>query len=217
VVTTFPNLANPANAPTNANANNKPTLQTVGTYGKPAVRFDGSDDILITPSQLLTNDFFSIFIVFRGDPTTSVDTVACQADGTATVGRWQVSNGNAANNQRGRFFFNNGSSFSQETSVVAIDNVNPYLWRWESDANGLTTMAINGKAVSASQSGQAFTPMNTGFRIAGTGSATAPTSTMPMDAQEIIVYQPKVTTAQRFLIEHYLCRKWGILYGGVGA
>lgn len=216
-VTTWPNLAVPANAPTNANANNKPTLQTAGTYGKAAIRFDGSDDILISPSAVLTDDNFSLFAVARGDPATSIDTLMAQSDGTATSGRWTVSNGNAANNSRGRFFFNNGSSFSQESSVVAFDNINPYLIRWESNNLGTSTMAINGKGVSATQGSQTFTPMNTGFRIAGIGSATAPSATMPVDVQEILVYQPMLTIGQRYKVEKYLCQKWGVLYGGIGA
>lgn len=210
-VSSWANLAVPTNTPVTGGGGTAPLFQAAGTYNRPSVRFDGADSVLITPSAVLTDDEFTIFIVCRGNPTTTGDVVISQHDGTATAGRWTVGNG-AGNGALMRFFYNDGTaSRAIESTVTAFDNVKPYLLRVRSDGAGVSALRVNGGGGS-STSQIAWTPQNTGMRIGGlAGQGASPVNDMPVDVHEIVIFSKALGAQQIQIVERYLTIKWGVL------
>ena len=212
-VSSWTNLAVATNTPVTGGGGTAPTFQAAGTYGRPAVRFDGAENVLITPSAVLTDDDFTIFVVCRGDQTGSNDVVIGQQDGTATAGRWTLGNGATGPDLNVRWFHNDGAvSRSAETTSIGFDNTNPYVIRVRSDGAGNSSVGVNGGRDEALlTTGVAWTPQNTGMRIGGiAGQASSPSNDMSVDVQEIIIFSKLLSRTKQQIIERYLCHKWGI-------
>lgn len=171
------------NDATNSTASEQPQIVSAGSTitenGKPAVKFDGSDDYFST-SQLLTNNTWSIFTTIKINSMASSWNLLGQHDGTAATGRSQVI-ANDTSTSKLRTFFNNGSSYNglysssvsnQQYLVESLANNDDYF------------LTING-SIEEVISNQSLTPLNTNFLI---GAIDGPVQPFIGAIQEIVIY-----------------------------
>lgn len=163
---------------------------TVKTHNnKPAVFFsDALTTMLITSSQIVTNDGFGAFIVTSGIGTQSNGVILSQHSGGADVGRTVFAGTDQTDNTKPYLFFNNGTSHLNIATTTAFDNTIKLLIS-EGDGVGNYSFTVN-QTTDNFNIGQTFTPLNTGLRIGALGNLS---NTYTGYISEIIVYDFKQT------------------------
>jgi hypothetical protein len=153
--------------------------------GKPAVDFDGVNDLFVT-TRLLTDNEWAIFNVSKIDAfPTSIFTICAQHTGATVTNRTvpiQVSNPNSQ-----QTFFNNGTTYSGTHSEVA--NLNQTL-RASLAFDDDYYLSINGDLEQVI-SNKSLTPLNTDFTIGALGNGV---NIFNGNMQELITYSSNQST-----------------------
>lgn len=145
------------------NAANQPTLQLAEVNGQPIVRFDGSNDIM-TCSRIATTSNFTAMVCVKGAGQSN-RVIFGQRSISAATGRTQFcSTGEASPFQKGRLFFNNGTSYNVISTTDAFDN-NITLFCSESDGSGNSHVRVKNGGKEGTLTGQSWTPENADARL----------------------------------------------------
>jgi hypothetical protein len=149
-----------------ATAANQPTLQLTAMNGAAAVRFDGSNDSL-TCSRIATTSNFTTLIVLKGAGQSGRNIFSQRDVNAANNGRTQFcATGEASPFQKGRLFFNNGTSYSVISTTDAFNN-SATLFCSESDGSGNSHVRVKNGAKEGTLTGQSWTPENSSAQIGG--------------------------------------------------
>jgi hypothetical protein len=142
-----------------ANAAIQPTLQLTAMNGAAAVRFDGADDVM-TCSRIATTSNFTAIIAAKGAGQSNRILFAQRASAVANAGRTNfIATGESSPFQKGRLFFNNGTSYNVISTTDVFDN-NATLFCSESDGSGNSHVRVKNGAKEGTLTGQAWTPEN---------------------------------------------------------
>jgi hypothetical protein len=191
----------------------RPTYRaSEGPNGRPALVFDGSNDLLVSAAHFWESDDVSIFYVmkFANATRNAVEPVFARTDGTnaqfliqgrqaaVSYNMWLVKYSSGANRVDER---DSPKSASWE------------LHAWQSPPSA-TTMHINGTSTSISRSttGSGDGTIEDKSVPIAFGGQNVPTPTIFLQGSisEFIVYSRAVTTAERQAIENYLNKKYNI-------
>jgi hypothetical protein len=217
-VTTWTDSSGNANNCTQSTADKKPLYKTGILNGKPVVRFDGSDDVLIggtisgsgvtaflvAKSVETSNGVRALLDNSNGDPFNNLGFLIGHEDRTAFNGENSLS-----------FGVNTGTSGPERSVYYGRQN------SYTSDTWALATFSytLNDKYYALNGVDQA--PVDI-FAGAGTGQYSASAQNYAVgalnseaihaqaDIAEIIVYDSVLGADNRKLVEGYLRRKWGI-------
>lgn len=141
----------------------QPKLQLAEVNGQPIVRFDGSDDIM-TCSRIATTSNFTAMVCVKGAGQSN-RLIFAQRTITAATGRTQFcATGEASPFQKGRLFFNNGTSYNAISTTDVFDN-NITLFCSESDGSGSSHVRVKNGAKEGTLTGQSWTPENADARL----------------------------------------------------
>lgn len=141
----------------------QPTLQLTALNGAAAARFDGTDDFM-TCTRIATTSNFTSLVVLNGAGQNN-KLVFGQRLNAANVGRTLFcATGEASPFQKGRLFFNNGTSYNV-ISTTDVFNSSPTLFCSESDGSGNSHVRVKNGAKEGALTGQTWTPENTDAQI----------------------------------------------------
>lgn len=181
---------------TQATASLKPTYKANILNGKPVVRFDGVDDLLTAAAAVMTvTSDWSLVAVLK--PISAVADRAPVMNGSASG--YGIGTSTGATAKKG--WIAGGVSW-QDSTTAADTNANVWVVSRVS-GGGTTTLHVNGTALTVADAA-ATTP--TASRL---GSHAAG-SEWNGDMAEVLMYTPKLTDANRDLLESYLGSKYGI-------
>lgn len=193
-----------ANNATQGTSASQPVFLANIQNGKPAIRFDGTNDYLALPNNIIAD----------GDIPYSVFTVVNSSDITGSPGILNL--GNFTDNQSLIFRFDAagtaisdwGSSSLAASSVVVST---PYIFSFTYDTAAGRATYINGTS-SATSATIARSGVNAGMGYVGRTAAY-----MKGDIDEIIVYNSTLSDSQRRDVEYYLGKKWGVVVAAPSA
>jgi len=209
-VGTWNDLSGNANDATQATSNKKPTFQTNEINGLPAVQFDGVDDTMAIPSITITG--YTAFVVgIKDSSSTSKMPLFCSNPGSSGGGfiflyysdanlySTTFGGGGAPN---GTFVYSSGAGINTALSSAFIGVAD-----YESGAAANTIKHyINSTLYSLAytHSAQTF-----GTGIEEIGARTNSGDYANAKYSEVLLYNSKLSDANRSLVESYLRTKWG--------
>lgn len=162
----------------------QPTYRTAGINGKPAVDFDGSDDLLRFAGQLDNASSGHVFAIVRADAL-SDGTVWASAD-EATTGDWLYGTMTAASQlEIGQMHAGIGQDGIRGGTVLAT--ATNYLWEWRS-----TDTAYELRVDGALEANTVVTGADTGDWFADTTGRDNFTVGMMKRTSEILPYDGKL-------------------------
>jgi hypothetical protein len=170
VTTWYDQSGNGYNA-TQTTAANQPQIVSSGSVilenGKPAVQFDGINDVLIYNGLVYTtNTVFATAVVLDNSSATFANIIS-QNSGSPQIGRSGILGIDDSTPRKSTYFFNNGTSYTNK-SFGTIANLTQTLMTNYSQSNNYFN-ALNGGSGNNDISGQSFTPASTnGFAIGAT-------------------------------------------------
>jgi hypothetical protein len=195
---------------TQATPANRPVLKTGIRNSKNAIRFDGSDDALVSASIVENNlSAMTCFVV-----------AYIEGFGGSSLGRYfsrgnqriWITNGTRSTNQLYVHAVSDLSQLGHETALSSIAISNWYLssGRWDGGTSYLTNVSqrLNRSASTRgnSQSFDLASVANTTYVI---GNRTDLLRTFNGDIAELIIYNQTLSTEQIESVEVYLSAKWG--------
>jgi hypothetical protein len=151
-----------------ATALNQPQIVSSGSVitenGKPAVQFDGSNDVLIYNGLVYaTNTVFSNALFSLNSPSNFVVIASQNSGGT---GRSNILGIDDSSPKKSSYFFNNGTSYTNRSSGTIANLTQTLMTNYSFNDNYFN--ALNGSSGNNDISGQSFTPVSTnGFGIGG--------------------------------------------------
>lgn len=186
-------------------AANKPTYITNAVNGKPVVRFDGTADFLAVTGSLTGLTAGHIFVV--ANRTTSTVSIRYWVDTGGGIGdtAWAlISNDTAAD--RAVYFMDNGAGTAQLN--VATPGTGYAVWAAEIE-NGVASSAIlhkNGTLAGNITGTPAIAPddLHLGAQVGGA------TRYFDSDIAEVVIYNRRLSSAERVSVERYLGAKYAI-------
>jgi hypothetical protein len=185
-VTTWYDQSGNAKDSVQTTASNQPQIVSSGSVitknGKPAVQFDGINDLLIYNGLVYTTNTVFGTAVFSHNNSGNFGQIASQ--NSLGTGRSVILQLDDSSPKKAAYFFNNGTSYTNR-SLGSITNDQQTLMTNYSFSNNYFT-ALDGGSGNNDISGQSFTPVSAnGFAIGAT-----PTQTVPLTGkiQEINIW-----------------------------
>jgi hypothetical protein len=192
---------------TQGTSNNRPILKTSIRNSKNIIRFDGSNDLLVSAS--IASDNLSAMTCFV------VAYVAGYGGGTfgryferGSINRaWSVNQ----NEQTNRLFTIN-TTFFHDTATGSITTGNWYLSsaKWDGGTDRATNMS---QRINEADSTRGLTGTGTTSSVANTtyqiGNRTAADRAFNGDIAELIIYNVSLSASEITSVEDYLADKWG--------
>lgn len=193
------------------NGSQRPTLLPSALNGYDVISFNGNNrlrtGLTLNTTNFITNEASS-FVVNKADNTTQ----------TSSLYTTDPLNSNRFSNHipwSGTVYFDIGTccGSASRISVSGLSGLNDYSF-WSYDANMSTGKQLyrNGALLNSISGSDTFTSHgNYRFNI---GANTSGSNGYQGDLTEIIIFNKKVNTAQRIIIENYLAAKYGLPSAG---
>lgn len=184
---------------TQSSSGRMPTFQTAQFGGQPVVRFDGSDDFLSNSSPLLTTSNFTTLVVIKGSGQDNKLVFGQRTGIVGNTGRTQFCcTSQTTPFQKGRLFFNNGTSYHVISTTDVFDN-NPTLFCSESDGSGNSHVRIKNGAKEGTLTGQSWTPENANYTV---GALDVAATAFSGDVGAIILFPQICSDSMRSRAHH---------------
>jgi hypothetical protein len=186
---------------TQATLANRPILKTAIKNNKNVIRFDGSNDVLISASIASDNLLkFTAFLVVSGAGGGGGNAGRIFERGTGVLNVFMFSGITTS-------IICGGSQLTASSSV-SLSTFNLISPKWIGGAgSGTTTIRANKTLVGTGNTTSSPSVANTTYQI---GNRTALDRAFNGDIGEIIIYNESLTDSQTDQVEAYLYSKWGL-------
>jgi hypothetical protein len=153
---------------TQSTAVSQPQIVSSGSVilenGKPAIEFDGIDDVLIYNGLVYTTNTVFATAVVLDNSSVNFANIISQNSGSPQIGRSGILGIDGSTPRKSSYFFNNGISYINRSSGTIINNTQILMTNYSQSNNYFN--ALNGGSGNNDISGQSFTPVSTnGFAI----------------------------------------------------
>ena len=200
-VTTWTDSSGNARDATQATAGLKPIYKTNVINGQPVIRFDGTDDRLVTSSVAVAGGAFSAFIVLKFASTSGAQYPLFNGDNVAGNG-WALESGAGTAGKRGVLYRGNAISDDGTTSTITE------LWSVTRTSAPSLNFYLNGTITSIAADASALTAPTNKVVVGGDSGGSA--GFFNGDIAEIIIFDSALSTGNRQAIESYLAGKYSI-------
>jgi hypothetical protein len=151
------------------NALNQPQIVSAGSVilenGKPAVQFDGTNDVLIYNGLIYTSNTVFATAVVLDNNSDNFSVIASQAT-NVEVGRSSIIQIDNSTPRKSLYFFNNGTTFSNLSSTAITNNTQTLLTNYSFNDDYYNS--IDGGSANNDIINQSFTPVSSkGFGLGG--------------------------------------------------
>ncbi len=191
------------NNATQSTTANQPTYVASALNGKPAIHFNGGEDLnLPTASTLgILNSDYEMFIVARTNSSSASPNFLISS---ANIEQFEMHLNGAA----GARFIPTSATYIDEGSAGQYADNNPHIFNAQaSSTEGLIRVdGVNGSDTLTNVQSSSDGALALGVRISGPGYY------LTGDIAEVIIYNKVLTTSDRILVESYLASKYGISY-----
>lgn len=206
-LTTWNDTSGNGNHATQGTAGFKPLYKTNVVNTKPAIRFDGTDDVLTTTASLSYGTTMTALVVSRSTGGTYTDGQGLLNSDDGGTRIFQLRYGTSSS--MWAFSFASGGAALDDTSATVTDwNVISHVRRTTN-----TEVYVNGDSAAATAvSGT----QNTGSIALNVG-VTFSTSIgfLTGDIAEILLYNSELSVENHDLVGEYLADKYGLTWGGI--
>lgn len=214
-LTTWPDSSGNGRDVTQATGSKKPLYKTAILNGKPVVRFDGSDDILVRAgASILSGQSGSLFVVGKFNAT-SFDNFFAAGDESSTNQYLGFGVGEFSSNMRIWLTQRNADPIDEirGTSTALVAGTF-YRFDWHSSGSAWTLHVSAGGDQAAvqqgSNSGEWFGDVSTLDNISiGAKKLSVETEHLNGDIAEILYYEPVLSSGNKTTVRSYLATKYG--------